>query len=88
MEREPVKFERFVPADVAADYLGISKRHLQELARKGLAGSYPIGTGDFRKRWVFLLSELTQAIKGNSTSIRKPPQPSYDLKISGRSSLK
>jgi hypothetical protein len=32
------------------------------LARRGIAGSYAIGTGELRKRWIFRLSELTDAI--------------------------
>jgi len=58
----PFDSERYVSATVAAEYLGINRRFLLSLARKGIAGSYPIGTGDFRKRWVFKLSELGIAI--------------------------
>ena len=54
--------ERFVSANVAAEYLSITRRFLLSLARKGIAGAYPIGTGELRKTWVFKLSELTMAI--------------------------
>jgi hypothetical protein len=33
-----------------------------KLARRGIAGAYPIGTGELRKTWVFRLSELASAI--------------------------
>ena len=54
--------EPFVSAEVAARFLGITRRFLLSLARRGIAASYAIGTGDFRKTWVFKLSELAAAI--------------------------
>ena len=54
--------EPFVSAGEAARFLGINRRMLLALARKGIAGSYPIGTGDIRKTWIFRLSELGIAI--------------------------
>jgi hypothetical protein len=55
-------FEPFVSAKVAAEYLSISRRHLIQLAREGMAGSYPINPSRIRKTWVFKVSELTRAI--------------------------
>jgi hypothetical protein len=37
--------EPFVSAQEAAKFIGISRRFLTELARRGIAGAYPIGTG-------------------------------------------
>ncbi len=54
--------EPFVSAQEAAKFIGISRRFLTELARRGIGGAYPIGTGDMRKTWVFRLSELAAAI--------------------------
>ena len=54
--------EPFVSAEAAARFLGIKRRMLLDLARKGIGGSYPIGTGKHRKTWVFRLSELGIAI--------------------------
>ena len=54
--------EPFVSAKVAAGFLGINRRFLLSLARRGIAGAYALGTGDFRKTWVFRLSELAAAI--------------------------
>ena len=53
--------EPFVAADVAARFVGIKRRFLLALARKGIAGAYPLGTG-IRRTWVFRLSELGSAI--------------------------
>ncbi|HEX4164822.1 MAG TPA: hypothetical protein VHZ55_05055 [Bryobacteraceae bacterium] len=54
--------EPFVSAHEAAKFIGISRRFLTELARRGISGAYPIGTGEVRKTWVFRLSELAAAI--------------------------
>ena len=54
--------EPFVSAQEAAKFVGISRRFLTELARCGIAGAYPIGTGGLRNTWVFRLSELAAAI--------------------------
>jgi len=56
--------EPFVPAHEAAKFLGITRRFLLALARKGMEGAYPLGTGRQRKIWVFRLSELGNAIAG------------------------
>ena len=53
--------EPFVSADVAARFLGIKRRMLLDLARRGISGAYPI-TGERRKTWIFRLSELGVAI--------------------------
>lgn len=58
----PGELEPFVPAQEAAKFIGISRRFLMELARRGIAGAYPIGTGELRRTWVFRLSELAAAI--------------------------
>ena len=56
--------EPFVPADVAAEFLGVKRRFLLSMARRGIAGAYALGTGDLSKTWVFRLSELAAAIAG------------------------
>jgi hypothetical protein len=76
--------EPFVSAQEAAKFVGISRRFLIDLARHGIAGAYPIGTGDLRKTWVFRLSELATAIdRKNDRGIRRPPQSerAYDPTI-------
>lgn len=54
--------EPFVSAGEAAAFLSVKKRYLLSLARKGIAGAYPLGTGTKRKIWVFRLSELAAAV--------------------------
>jgi hypothetical protein len=55
--------EPFVSAEAAAHFLSVSRRYLLVLARKGLPGAYPMGTGSMRRVWVFRLSELANAIE-------------------------
>ena len=54
--------ERFVSADAAARFLSVTRRYVLELARRGIAGAYALGTGTKRKVWVFRLSELAESI--------------------------
>ncbi len=54
--------EPFVSADAAAQFLSVTRRHVLELARRGIAGAYALGTGNERKLWVFRLSELAAAV--------------------------
>jgi hypothetical protein len=62
--------EPFVSADAAARFLSVTRRYVLELARGGIAGAYPLGTGSVRKVWVFRLSELAVAV-----TRREPPAP-------------
>jgi len=62
MQEERKAPEPFVSADAAAEFLGIKRRMLLVLARRGIAGAYCLGTGDIRKTWIFRLSELGIAI--------------------------
>ncbi len=55
-------YERFVDSVQAANFIGISPRHLLSLARAGRFPAYPIGEG--RKRvWRFRISELSAAME-------------------------
>ena len=58
----PTLIEPFVSPQEAAQFLAVTPRYLLELARRGLAGAYPMGTGSQRKIWRFRLSELATAI--------------------------
>lgn len=64
---EKFMVEPFVSAEEAAKFLSIDRRFLLSLARRGIAGAYPLGTGECRKTWVFRLSELASAIAGKNT---------------------
>jgi len=71
----PMTPEPFVSSDEAAQFLCVKRRYVLELARRGIAGAYPLGTGGKRKIWVFRLSELAASIVRNETSIPKPSKP-------------
>jgi hypothetical protein len=60
--------EPFVSADAAARFLSVTRRHVLELARRGIAGAYAPGTGNERKLWVFRLSELAAAVTCRESS--------------------
>ena len=73
--------EPFVSANDAAKFLSIDRRFLLSLARRGIAGAYPLGTGKCRKMWVFRLSELAAAIARNAD-----PQNAKTMRSSGSGS--
>ena len=67
--------EPYVSAEVAAEFLGnINRRLLLSLARRGIAGAYPLGTGEARRKWVFRLSELSEAVARGRRALMTPPQ--------------
>ena len=63
--------EPFVSADVAAQFLSVTRRYVLALARQGIAGAYAIGSGSVRKIWVFRLSELATAVEKQNSLIPK-----------------
>ncbi len=71
----PPSEEPFVSADDAAHFLCVKRRFLLELARRGIAGAYPLGTGNKRKVWVFRLSELATSVVKNETAIPNSRKP-------------
>lgn len=71
----PTTLEPFVSADHAAQFLCVKRRFLLELARRGIAGAYALGTGTKRKVWVFRLSELAASIEQNETREPNLPKP-------------
>ena len=87
--QKPMTPEPFVSAEAAAQFLSITRRYLLALARNGIAGAYPVGTGTMRRVWVFRLSELCTAIANRNTTIPKPPKcvriPSGSLRAEKRS---
>ena len=76
--------EPFVSAQEAARFIGIRRRFLLDLARHGITGAYPLGTGELRKTWVFRLSELAAAIdRRNASGSRRltESEPAYHPNI-------
>ncbi len=53
--------EGFVDANVAARFIGLSRRRTLQLARAGQLPGHPVGHG-VRRTWRFLLSELRATI--------------------------
>ncbi len=84
-EDVPSKPEPFVSAEEAAHFLGVKRRFLLSLARRGIAGSYALGTGEIRKIWVFRLSELTAAVdpKTRTQVLYRAPEQSGVMIRSG-----
>jgi hypothetical protein len=74
-ETPSLMLEPFVSADEAAQFLCVKRRFLLELARRGIAGAYSLGTGNKRKIWVFRLSELAASLARNETPILNPTKP-------------
>ena len=60
--------EPFVSAEEAARFLSVRRRQLLAMARQGLVGAYPLGTGSMRKVWVFRLSELAASVEQHLTN--------------------
>jgi len=54
--------EPFVSAEEAVKFVPVKRRHLLALARKGIAGAYPLDPNARRKVWMFRLSELIASI--------------------------
>lgn len=67
----PPQPEPFVSADEAARFLSVTRKYMLELARRGISGAYPLGTGTRRKLWVFRLSELAAAVIQKKSPIHK-----------------
>ena len=62
-DRNPnVTPEPFVSADEAAKFLSVKRPFLLSLARRGIAGSYAVGTGEYRRRWILRITELAEGI--------------------------
>lgn len=70
----PLTPEPFVSAEEASQFLCVKRRYLLELARRGIAGAYPLGTGRKRKIWVFRLSELACAVEHRDPQVHKMPK--------------
>jgi len=69
--RPDLSREPYVNARTAAEYLSVSRKKLQSLARRGEVPAHAIGTGP-RKMWRFLLSELDSWMQSGVTSAQPP----------------
>jgi hypothetical protein len=80
-EAEPSALEPFVSAAKAARFVDVNRRYLLVLARNGIQGAYPLGTGTKRRIWRFRLSELASAIARSGD-----PQNAKTVRSSGSGS--
>ena len=59
------QFEPFVSAERVAEFLGITRRQVLQMARAGAIPAHPI-SGQKRHVWTFRISEVTQHIANRS----------------------
>jgi excisionase family DNA binding protein len=59
-EKKQLTIEPFVDAERGAEFLGVTRRRVLQMARAGEIPAYPIGRGK-RKTWRFRLAELAKA---------------------------
>jgi len=70
IQKEGYGIEPFVAAEVAAEFLCITRRRVLEMARSGEIPAHPIGQGK-RKQWRFRLSELEDAFVADEEHRRR-----------------
>lgn len=63
--------EAFVDSSVAAEFVRLHRKTLLKFARDGLVPAHPI-TGNKRRKWVFLLSELDAWVRAKVNSSSDP----------------
>lgn len=64
--------ERFVSADAAAMFLGITRRTLLQKVREGKIPAHPLDPSAQRKEWRFKLSELDRVLGARLNSSVQP----------------
>jgi hypothetical protein len=69
---QPQPIERFVNADTAAQFLGITRHALLQKARAGKIPGHPLDPSAQKKEWRFKLSELDRFIAPPVHSIQQP----------------
>ena len=71
----PESYERFVDADAAATFVGITRRTLLKKVRAGKIPGYALDRGAKKKEWRFKLSELDRYLCSAVNSGLQPPEP-------------
>ena len=66
------QIERFVNADTAAMFLGITRRNLLQKVRAGKIPAHPLDPEAQKKEWRFKLSELDRYL-GNTSAVKQRP---------------
>ena len=72
------EIEPFVDAQRAADFTGLRRRRLLQMARDGEIPAHTIGAGQ-RKTWRFRLTELAQAIATGKPCSSMPKKGSIEI---------
>jgi len=65
-------FEPLVDADVAAEFLGITRRTLLQKVRSGKIPGYPLDVSAQKNDWRFKLSELDRFVTAQLNSFPQP----------------
>ncbi len=68
----PRGLEPFVDADIAATFLGITRRTLLQKVRAGKIPGHPLDPTSRKKEWRFKLSELDRFIGARLNSYQQP----------------
>jgi hypothetical protein len=71
----PQNPEPFVDADIAAAFLGITRRTLLHKVRVGRIPGHPLDPAAKKKEWRFKLSELDRVLCSEVNSRLQPPEP-------------
>lgn len=67
-EANPFMHEPSVDAKVAAEYIGVSEKHILRMARDGKIPAHDVGCGMKRRYWRFLLSQLDEWRRARTSS--------------------
>ncbi len=68
----PQNLEPFVDADIAATFLGITRRTLLQKVRAGKIPGHPLDSTAKKREWRFKLSELDRIIGASVNSSQQP----------------
>jgi len=79
--------EHFVDADMAAEYLRCSRKHILRLSRLGLILAHPISFGR-RVNWRYLLSELHAWVLSNRAPVNVAENGASGRRMAGGSPRK
>jgi hypothetical protein len=79
--------EHFVDADIAAEYLHCSRKHILRLSRLGLIPAHPISFGR-RVNWRYLLSELHAWVLSNRAPVNVTGNGASGRRMAGGSPRK
>ena len=67
--------EPFVDPDIAAAFVGITRRTLLQKVRTGKIPGHPLDRSAKKKEWRFKLSELDRYLCSAINSVLQPPEP-------------